>query len=128
MEKKFTTKSNEDYLEAIYLFELANNGEPMKSTILATEFKVSKAAITKATNELKEKLLIEKSDYGRILLTNEGRNVAKNILHKHRVIMEFLISIGVDELTATSECCLIEHVVSDSTIEKIEKELLKKGK
>ena len=128
MEKRNTTKSNEDYLEAIYVFELENKGEAIRSTVLSKEFGVSKAAINKATNELKEKGLIDKSDYSKISLTDIGRKVAKNTLHKHKVIMEFLISIGVTKEVAEKECCLIEHVVSNDTVKKIENTLSRKDK
>ena len=128
MEKKFTTKSNEDYLEAIYVFELQNNGEAIRSTVLSKEFEVSKAAINKATNELKEKGFIDKTDYSKISLTDKGRKVAQNILHKHKVIMEFLMSIGVSKEIAEKECCLIDHVVSDDTVKKIDKTLSRKEK
>ena len=122
------TKANEDYLEAIYLYEIAHNFEPMKSTLLAAEFNVSKAMVTKATNELREKGFISKSDYSKISLTELGKEVAKKTLHKHEVIFRFLMSIGVNEETASIECCLIEHIISDDTIQKMEQQLEKKDK
>lgn len=121
MNKTKMTKANEDYIEAIYVFEIQNHGEPMKSVDLAIEMNVSRAAINKATNELKEKGLIEKSDYGRITLTELGRNMATQIYHKHLTIKKLLLKLGVSEERAAIECCLIEHVVSDDTIEKISK-------
>jgi len=114
-----TTKSNEDYIEAIYVHEIEHQGNPMKSTDLASEMKVSKAAISKAMHELKEKGLIDKSDYGKIFLTNLGREIARKVYLKHETIHNFLIALGVSSEKASVECCLIEHIVSDETVERM---------
>ena len=126
MEKLVTTKSNEDYLEDILIFELENPGVEMKSTLLAAESNVSRAAIVKATKELKDKGLINKTEYGKISLTAKGRKLAQKIYHKHNTIMNLLLAVGVDQETASKECCLIEHVVSEETIVVFD-EFLKKN-
>ena len=37
------------------------------------------------------------------------------IFHKHILVYNFLLKIGVNEETAEKDCCKIEHVISDET-------------
>lgn len=121
---KILTKSIEDYMEAIYMIE--QEKENIKSIDIASKLGVSKPAVNKAMNELKNLNLIEKSNYSNIVLTDEGRKLAKKIYSKHILIYEFLISIGVSKENANVDCCKIEHVISDETAECMKKYLDKK--
>ncbi len=114
-----TTISNEDYLEAI--LELDNGVEGVKSVKVAELLSVSKAAVSIAMNDLIAKGLVEKESYGNIKLTDDGRNIAKSILKKHEFLKKFLLEIGVSETIASEECCKLEHILSDETLECLEK-------
>lgn len=111
------TMSAEDYLETILLLE--GSAKKVKSVQIASAMAVSKPAVNKAMNELKEKGLIVKDDYTGIALTDEGRALAKQVYAKHTVIRSFLIKIGVSEATATIDCCKMEHIVSEETITRL---------
>jgi Mn-dependent DtxR family transcriptional regulator len=111
------TKSNEDYLEAILMLEKAN--DKIRSVDIAKLLKVSKPGVNKAMNVLKENDLIDKADYGDIILTDKGRELAKEVYKKHRLINAFLLELGVSKEVAEVDCCKIEHVLSDETIEQI---------
>ncbi len=104
------TKSIEDYLEAILNIE--NSKNIVKSIDVANELKVSKPAVSKATNILNNMGYITKSSYGDIKLTDLGRETAILIYERHLVLKEFLLKIGVCEETAEIDCCKIEHVIS----------------
>lgn len=110
---KHLTKSNEDYLEAIII--LSQKNPKVKSVDIARLLGVSKPAVNKAMNELKENLLIEKDNYGDIELTEHGRALGAEVYQKHLLIKSFLLKIGVSEATADIDCCLIEHVISEET-------------
>ncbi|MBR1747917.1 MAG: metal-dependent transcriptional regulator [Clostridia bacterium] len=110
------TRSNEDYLEAIMQNERDGSA---KSVDVATTLHVSKAAVSIAMNDLAAKGLIEKESYGGIVLTERGREVASSTLSKHRLIRRFLIGIGVTEGTAEVECCKIEHILSEETVDRL---------
>jgi Mn-dependent DtxR family transcriptional regulator len=116
------TKSVEDYLEAIYMLELA--GEKIKSVKIAAELEVSKPAVNRAMNGLAEEGFIEKSDYSDIALTDKGREVAKEIYDRHRLLMQFLMKLGVSEETAAVDCCKMEHILSGESLARI-KEFVK---
>ena len=113
---KRITQSNEDYLEAILLLE--KNGST-RSIDVANSLNVSKAAVSIAMNELIDKELVTKAKYGDIFLTEKGRKIATETLNKHALLRKFLVSIGVDGETAEEECCKIEHILSDKTLECI---------
>ena len=79
------TKSIEDYLETILVLE-KESSKTVKSVDIASRLGVSKPAVNKAMNELNTLNLIEKSNYSNIILTEEGRNLAKKIYDKHTLI------------------------------------------
>lgn len=112
------TKSKEDYLEAILVFE--KNG-CTRSIDVAKALGVTKAAVSIAMNDLILKNLITKESYGNIILTKKGREIATAILNKHELIKKVLMGIGVSESTAELECCKIEHILSDETINCLKK-------
>ena len=117
------TKSCEDYLETILILQQKSGGS-VKSIDIATHLNVSKPAVTKATNELKDFGLINKDLYGEITLTEVGKNLAEKIYDKHKTIYSFLQKLGVSEETAEEDCCKLEHAISEETLEKL-KEFLK---
>src|SRR5574344_854366 len=115
MEKR--TKAIEDYLEAILILE--DKSKEVKSIEIANFLAVSKPAVAKAMKELLQLGYITKVNYGEVTLTPEGKKIAKNTYEKHKLLKKFLIDLGVNEETAEHDCCLIEHVISKETINKI---------
>lgn len=122
---KNLSKSIEDYLETILI--LSSENKEVKSVKIAEFLSVSKPAVNKAMNELKELGFIEKENYSNITLTKQGEIEAQNIYHKHLIIKKFLLAIGVSQENAEIDCCKIEHVVSDETINCIKNFINKKG-
>ncbi len=115
-DKKITV-SGEDYLEAS--LRLLQNGQRIRVSALANELNVSKPAVTKALNELKERGYINKETYGEITLTDKGYKVAERVYKRHEFLYNFLIKIGVSPTTAEEDCCKIEHILSDETLLRI---------
>ena len=59
-------------------------------------------------NTLKELQLLEHEHYGKIILTESGSDMAKNILDTNKIIYRFLTEIlDVDEQTAIAEADLM---------------------
>ena len=102
------TRSIEDYLEAIYVFELEGENN-IPSLKVAKTLNVSKAAVAKAMNRLHDEGYILKELYGQISLTEKGREIGRLVYDKHKAIKEFLIKIGVSEKNAEIDCCKIEQ-------------------
>lgn len=118
---KPTTRSQEDFLEALLMLEEA--GEPLETTRMAKKLGISKPAIHQMGHELINRGYITRIDYGDMSLTEEGRKIAKNVLHRHQVLKDFLLSLGVDEQTAEDDGCEMEHIISETTFAAIEKKL-----
>ncbi len=116
---KILSQSNEDYLEAILRQKEKNN--KVRSVDISKILNVSKPAVNKAMNELKENGYIEKADYGDIILTEIGYKRALEVYEKHLFIKKWLISIGVSEKQAEEDCCKIEHIISNETLECLKK-------
>lgn len=114
---KQITKAIEDYIEAIYILE--KDSSSIKSIDISKLLNVSKPAVAKITNELKQLELISKDHYGEISLTEKGRSLAIKVYEKHIEIRTFLIKLGVSEEIAELDCCKIEHILSDETLKKI---------
>ena len=74
---------------------------------------------------LKKPNHIAVDENGYISLTQDGKEIADKILERHRVLTGCLVRLGVDEATASEDACRFEHVISDTTFEKI-KEFMQK--
>lgn len=115
------TKSQEDFLEALLMLE--KEGLPLETTRVAKLLGISKPAVHQMGHELINKGWINRVDYGDMSLTAAGREIAEKTLARHLTLKEFLLRIGVSEETAEKDCCLMEHVISEETLEAIKKSL-----
>ena len=112
------TMSNEDYLECLVRIEQEERPvEGVRSVDVATRLNVSKASVNKAVTSLKAQGLVEQSHYGKILLTEEGREIGESIWYRHRLLRTFLTrELGVEYERADSEACKMEHALSEDTM------------
>jgi hypothetical protein len=56
-------------------------------------------------------------------LTELGEETARKVYDRHRILTEFLTSIGVPEEVASEDACKIEHHISDESFEAIKKQV-----
>lgn len=113
------TKAQEDFVEAMLMLE--QEGRPLETTLIAEKLHISKPAVHQMGHELIDRGLITRKDYGPLKLTAKGREVAEKVLHRHRTLHRVLVLLGVPDDIAEEDCCLIEHVLSETTFEAIEK-------
>ena len=106
-------ESGEMYLETIYI--LLKEKPAVRSIDIAEYMNYSKPSISRAMGLLKEQRYIQIDPDGHILLTESGKAIAEKIMERHLVLSKMLISLGVDEATATEDACRIEHVISDTS-------------
>lgn len=116
-------ESEEDYLETILI--LMEQLQAVRSVDIAEEMGYSKASISVAMKNLKEKEYIEISKEGYITLTPSGNKIASEIYERHKVITDLLIGLGVNPVTASEEACKIEHDISAETFEAIKRHIKK---
>lgn len=124
--RKKLSSAKEDFLEALLM--LQEEGKPLETTLVADLLDISKPAVHQMGHELIDLGYITRVDYGDMSLTEEGEKIARKVLHRHRVIKEYLLAIGVGEEIAEKDCCKIEHDLEEETFLAIEKELLAKKK
>ena len=89
---------------------------------MANKLGVSKASVSKAISNLKEKGYVEQPYYGDITLTEKGRSYGEALWRRHNLLYRFLAEIvGIDPQTANYEACQMEHAISEDSFEKWEK-------
>lgn len=116
------TRAGEDYLESIYRLSLesAEGDKSVRSVDVAEQLEVSKASVNKALSQLKEMGMVVQSRYGRVVLTEEGEAYAKVVWRSHRALRTFLEhDLRVKPEIADEEACLMEHVLSGDTMQRL---------
>ena len=113
------TNSQEEYLKTIYILE--NSNKKIRVTDIAKKLNITKPSVNRAIKILKEMNLIEYEAYGDILLTNEGKQYAREILKKQDILKIFLTDIlEVTEEVAEEEAKSMKSVISKETSKKLE--------
>ena len=112
-----THESREDYLEAILI--LSRKLPMVRSIDVANYMEFSKPSVSVAVGNLKNALLLTVAPDGGLHLTEAGRALAEQIYERHRLLTEWLIGLGVDEETAASDACCVEHVISQQSVEAL---------
>ena len=81
----------------------------------------SKPSVSRAIGLLKSGEYVKVDADGYISLTDAGYEVAEKMYERHTMLTSFLMSLGVDEQTATEDACRIEHHISDSSFDAIKR-------
>ena len=112
------TKSLEDYLEEIHVLIRDKGQARVRDVALALHVKMP--SVVKAIGELKKLGLATQEPYGDIELTDEGARMAAQVLGRHTQIKAFLLKLGVGEANAEKDACLMEHILSAETMERMQ--------
>ena len=110
--------SIEDYLETIYEQQEKNN--KIKAVDIAKKLNISRASVTEALQKLAQKeYIIYKKNHSNEL-TAKGIEIAKEVMHKHRILCDFFTNVlKVDYEDAEINACRIEHVITQTAFNKI---------
>jgi DtxR family Mn-dependent transcriptional regulator len=119
------TQSLEDYLESIYVLISENRQAQVRD--VAKLLNVKMPSVVKAIHELKKLDLVTQEPYANIELTAKGLRLAKLVLNRHKLLCSFLVKLGVSRRTADKDACLMEHILSAETLDKIRIFTEKKG-
>lgn len=111
------TQSLEDYLESIYV--LIAESRPAQVRDVAKMLSVKMPSVVKAIRELKKLELVTQEPYANIELTEKGRRVARQVLRRHTLLRSFLMKLGVSRSIADRDACLMEHILSAETLDRI---------
>ena len=111
------TQSLEDYLESIYM--LIEEGRSAQVRDVARRLSVKMPSVVKAVRELKRLGLVTQEPYSNIEFTQKGASVARRVLSRHTLLRAFLMKLGVSRANADKDACLMEHILSAETLDKI---------
>ena len=115
-------ESAENYLKAILI--LGEKSDEVRSIDVANKLGVSKPSVSNAVKKLCSEGLVEFGETHDLVLTKEGLEYATSIIERHVVLERFLTDIlEIDEETAHSDSCRLEHVVSAEVLDKLKKSL-----
>ena len=114
-------ESGEMYLETILI--LSQKSKFVRAIDVGEEMGFSRPSVSRAVHLLSEGGFIIIDPDGGITLTDAGREVAEKIYERHTVLSRWLISLGVDEKTATDDACKIEHDISDVSFEAVKRHI-----
>ena len=112
-------EAGENYLETIYI--LGKRIGNVRSIDIVNELGYSKPTISIAMKQFRENGYIDMNAEGYISLTEKGRKIAERMYERHEIIAKILIALGVDEETAYTDSCKIEHDISDKSFECMKK-------
>ncbi len=107
-------RAGEDCLKAIYVLQKENG--IVHSTDVARKLNVSKASVSRSMKLLREGGMLTMDIDKRLHLTLAGSEIAERVYDKYRVLKEWLVHLGVDDETAETDACRMEHAISDKSI------------
>ena len=109
----------EDYAKAIYALEHRGN-DAVSTNALAERLGVTPASASGMIKRLGELGLVEHRPYRGVILTDEGRRVALEVMRHHRLLELYLVqSLGVPWDQVHKEAEVLEHVLSEELEELI---------
>jgi DtxR family Mn-dependent transcriptional regulator len=114
-----TTARTEDYLEA--LDQVIEKKGYAKVKDISKLLEVGPSSVTEMFQKLTKAGYINYEKYGGVTLTSDGKKIAKEIKQKHKILLDFLLILGIDNKIADEDACRIEHVLNPETLNKLTK-------
>ncbi len=113
-------ESGEMYLETLLI--LSKENPRVHAVDIADYMGYSKPSVSRGLARLKEDgYLIAKEGCNCLWLTEKGKEVAERIYHRHVILTELLMQIGVSPETASADACKLEHDLSDETFDALKR-------
>jgi Mn-dependent DtxR family transcriptional regulator len=124
MIKKNTESKSTELSQALEMYvktihELESEFGAAAPSDIAERLRVKAPSVTSALQKLDSLGMANYHRYQHVNLTKKGKDVAEMLDRRHRTLLDFLLLIGVEEETALSDACEIEHIVHRQTIEKL---------
>jgi DtxR family transcriptional regulator, Mn-dependent transcriptional regulator len=105
----------------VSLHKLQEKKGAARVTDLARDLNLTKGSVSTALKNLKKKQLVREDEESKFFyLTDDGHEKVHVILSSNKLILHFLKNvIGVNEDVAKRDACLMEHLLSLETLEKL---------
>jgi len=115
--------AEENYLKVLYQLSYERvDRKDARTSELALILKVKPASVNDMLKKLKEKRYVDNKKYGKISLTKKGKEVAINVIRKHRLWETFLyekLDFNWAEVHDVAE--QLEHIQSKKLVKKLDK-------
>jgi Mn-dependent DtxR family transcriptional regulator len=115
---KRSTSAAEDYLERIQ--ELIDAKGYARVVDIAASLGISQASVTNMVKRLDAEGFVNYEKYRGMVLTEEGRAIAKAIARRHRILTDFLTRLGVSREEVDCDVEGMEHHLSAASLGAIE--------
>lgn len=108
------TELAEDYVEAVA--EIIELQGTCRAVDLKKRFGVSHVTVNRTIGRMVRDGFMTTEPYGPVELTTKGTRLARASAERHKVVLDFLLALGVSESTAATDSEGIEHHVSKETL------------
>lgn len=88
---------------------------------IARELGLKKPTVSVALKRMEDMSLVAFDTDRGVVLTEAGESLAREVTGRYDIIYGFLLDIGVDEQTAHEDACYMEHGISESSLEALQK-------
>lgn len=114
---KTYSRTLEDYLESIYV--IAKDKGYARTKDISIALSITPASVVEMFRKLSDEGLVIYRKYEGVTLTKKGMEIAKAVHRRHTILREFLEILNVPGPIADEDACIMEHHLSDQTIEQI---------
>jgi len=111
------SQSAEDYLERIH--ELIEAKGYARVVDIASSLKVRQASVTNMVKKLGQAGYLKYEKYRGLVMTDQGREVARKIQNRHLTLSRFFSLFDLDAETQRADIEGIEHHLSPATLEML---------
>jgi DtxR family Mn-dependent transcriptional regulator len=112
----------EMYLKTIYNLETKNGAA--RTGDIASILNITPGSVTNTLEVLESKGFVAREPYKGVKLTSEGLKIALSVFRRHRLAERLLTDVlKLDWTDSHEEACKLEHVISASLAQSIEKAL-----
>ncbi len=110
--------SLEDYIETIY--HIIEEKLVARSKEIAAAMDVSRASVTEALRALSKKGLINYAPYEAITLTEKGKEVAEDVIFRHKSLKRFFVEVlALENQLSEEAACRVEHAAPREVVERM---------
>ena len=113
-----SSSAAEDYLERIQ--ELIDTKGYARVVDIAGSLGISQASVTNMVKRLDAEGFVRHEKYRGLILTEEGESIARAIARRHRILTDFLKTMGVPESDVEHDVEGMEHHLSAASLKAIE--------
>ena len=116
-ENEMLTSGMKLYMKQIYL--LSDGANEVTPILVARALGVNRSAVSRMTRKLADHGLIRYEYYGKLFLTEEGKQLGQTLIRQHEVLKRFLEIIAINEPHVLKELEELECNISTCVIERI---------